>query len=409
MPLFEIETASHIIITWAEDEQAAVGVVQENYPEGAAHPHDPPPARYVGDLEVGPGNHRADAIPAPRPAIAWPKPRATRSTPSAFTCSTRAPTWNGPERRSSRTWSWGGDACATMTSKDDDSCRFWIPHGQEHLLAFWDRLDAAERASLAEADRASVDFALIGGCTRTAAELGDIRASWPSGPGRRPAVPARCGAEPLHARSRPGPRGSEALDAGQVGAILVAGGQGTRLGFDHPKGMYPDRARLRPDALPDPRREAAGRWPARHGVRIPLYLMTSPATHEETVEFFARHGRFGLPEEDLRIFCQGTMPAVDAATGRLLLEAPGRLATSPDGHGGMLAAFAASGAWRRPPPRPPALLLFPGRQPAGGRLRGGVRRLSPAGRLGDDQPGDCQAGPAGQGGQRGPGGRPAAW
>ena len=64
----------------------------------------------------------------------------------------------------------------------------------------------------------------------------------------------------------------------------------------------------------------------RYGVRIPLYLMTSPATHDETVAFFAEHNRFGLPEDDLIIFCQGTMPAVDAATGHVLLEAPAEIA-----------------------------------------------------------------------------------
>ncbi len=124
--------------------------------------------------------------------------------------------------------------------------------------------------------------------------------------------------------------------------MLVAGGQGTRLGFDHPKGMFPigpvsGRSLFQ---IHIEKILAVGR---RYGARIPLYLMTSPATHDETVAFLARHDRFGLPEEDLKVFCQGTMPAVDAATGRLLLEAPGRLATSPDGHGGMLAAFARSG------------------------------------------------------------------
>jgi UDP-N-acetylglucosamine/UDP-N-acetylgalactosamine diphosphorylase len=82
----------------------------------------------------------------------------------------------------------------------------------------------------------------------------------------------------------------------------------------------------------------------RYGVRIPLYLMTSPATHQETVAFFAEKGRFGLPEDDLRVFCQGTMPAVDAASGKLLLERQERIFQSPDGHGGMLAALARSGA-----------------------------------------------------------------
>ena len=72
-------------------------------------------------------------------------------------------------------------------------------------------------------------------------------------------------------------------------------------------------------------------------------VMTSPATHEPTVQFFAEHNRFGLPVDDLKIFCQGTMPAVDAETGKILLDQPDHLALSPDGHGGMLAAFAGSG------------------------------------------------------------------
>ena len=70
---------------------------------------------------------------------------------------------------------------------------------------------------------------------------------------------------------------------------------------------------------------------ARFGKPIPLYLMTSPVTHQEQVEFLAQHHRFGLAEDDLFVFCQGTMPAVDAKTGQLLLEAKDSLFLSPDG------------------------------------------------------------------------------
>lgn len=138
-------------------------------------------------------------------------------------------------------------------------------------------------------------------------------------------------------------RGAEALKSGHVGAMLVAGGQGTRLGFDHPKGMYP----LGPVSqaflfqILFEKLLAVGK---RYGVRIPLFLMTSPATHDETIAFLAEHNRFGLAEDDLVVFCQGTMPAVDERTGKLLLAGPGELALSPDGHGGMLAALAGSRA-----------------------------------------------------------------
>jgi UDP-N-acetylglucosamine/UDP-N-acetylgalactosamine diphosphorylase len=71
--------------------------------------------------------------------------------------------------------------------------------------------------------------------------------------------------------------------------------------------------------------------------------MTSDATHEETGAFFTEHKFFGLPPGDVYFFQQGNMPAVDAATGKLLLADKGTLSTSPDGHGGMLAALAEAG------------------------------------------------------------------
>jgi UDP-N-acetylglucosamine/UDP-N-acetylgalactosamine diphosphorylase len=72
--------------------------------------------------------------------------------------------------------------------------------------------------------------------------------------------------------------------------------------------------------------------------------MTSPATHDATIAYLDAHDRFGIPAGDLTVFCQGTMPALDAQTGRVLLESPASLALSPDGHGGMPAALRASGA-----------------------------------------------------------------
>jgi UDP-N-acetylglucosamine/UDP-N-acetylgalactosamine diphosphorylase len=124
---------------------------------------------------------------------------------------------------------------------------------------------------------------------------------------------------------------------------LVAGGQGSRLGFEHPKGMYPigpisgaSLFRILLEKI-----LAVGRT---YGVRVPLYLMTSPATDDETRSYLQQHECFGLDHDDVFVFCQGTMPAVDADTGRLLLADKGRLFQSPDGHGGMLAAMDRTGA-----------------------------------------------------------------
>jgi UDP-N-acetylglucosamine/UDP-N-acetylgalactosamine diphosphorylase len=73
-------------------------------------------------------------------------------------------------------------------------------------------------------------------------------------------------------------------------------------------------------------------------------MMTSPVTHDEQIEFLNKHNRFGLPPADVVLFRQGTMPAVDAKTGKLLLAEKSSVFLSPDGHGGTVAALAAGGA-----------------------------------------------------------------
>ena len=81
----------------------------------------------------------------------------------------------------------------------------------------------------------------------------------------------------------------------------------------------------------------------RYGAAVPIYMMTSPVTHDEQTEFLREHKRFGLPEDDVVLFCQGTMPAVDAKSGKLLLAEKGSLFLSPDGHGGTVAASRRAG------------------------------------------------------------------
>lgn len=212
--------------------------------------------------------------------------------------------------------------------------------GQGHLLRFWDRLGSRERESLAAQIRA-LDCRLI-----------KKLVSEPEARSQMAALAAQA-APPTSFRLRDAGnsirpetarrRGEEALGAGQVGAMLVAGGQGTRLGFHLPKGMFPIGP-VSGHSLFQVHFEKLTAVARRYGVRVPLYLMTSPETHEKTVEYLDREHRFGLPAEDLQVFCQGTMPAVDAASGKILLSGPDRLATSADGHGGMLAAFRKSGA-----------------------------------------------------------------
>lgn len=136
--------------------------------------------------------------------------------------------------------------------------------------------------------------------------------------------------------------GENALRQGEVAMLLVAGGQGTRLGFDLPKGLFPigpvsgrSLFQMQCDRL-----TALGR---KYGHDIPLYIMTSPATDAETRDYFAKEDRCGLKAESLHFFCQGQMPAVDAATGQILLAGKDDIALSPDGHGGIVTALRDSG------------------------------------------------------------------
>jgi UDP-N-acetylglucosamine/UDP-N-acetylgalactosamine diphosphorylase len=138
-------------------------------------------------------------------------------------------------------------------------------------------------------------------------------------------------------------RGVEELKAGRVGVIIVAGGQGSRLGFEHAKGLY-SIGPVSGASLLQIHLEKVLATSHRYGHSVPAYVMTSDATHDEQVAFLKDQKWFGLAPDDVFFFCQGTMPAVDAVTGKLLLAERDSLFLSPDGHGGMIAALAKSGA-----------------------------------------------------------------
>src|SRR5262249_53870293 len=137
-------------------------------------------------------------------------------------------------------------------------------------------------------------------------------------------------------------QGVDALRCGNVAVLLVAGGQGSRLGFERPKGMFPIGP-ISQKTLFQIHAEKVLALGRRYGKAVPFLVMTSPATDAETKSFFEEHNYFGLAHKEVHFFCQGTMPALDMNTGRLLLDAPGRLFTSPNGHGGTLTALADSG------------------------------------------------------------------
>jgi UDP-N-acetylglucosamine/UDP-N-acetylgalactosamine diphosphorylase len=215
--------------------------------------------------------------------------------------------------------------------------------GQSHVLDWWGRLDAAGR-SLLVGQLALVDWNQFATLQRLAAAFGAAAAPPAIDIGRTVTPPClRLGdaenpIQPTAARIR----GEEALSAGQVGAILVAGGQGTRLGCTGPKGLY----RVGPVSQARLFELLFGKLLAvrrRFGRDVPLAIMTSSATDADTRQYLRDHAWCGLSPDHVHVFRQHDLPALCAATGRLLLDGPDHVAMAPDGHGGMLMSLAETG------------------------------------------------------------------
>jgi UDP-N-acetylglucosamine/UDP-N-acetylgalactosamine diphosphorylase len=208
---------------------------------------------------------------------------------------------------------------------------------QSHVLGFWDRLAPEAREQLA-AQAASLDLAsLVRGfraTQQTAPDAGKIE------PPEVEALPEFGGSVERRAEARA--RGEQLLREGRVALMVVAGGQGSRLGFPGPKGLYP-LGPVTGRTLFALQAQRIRRLRARTGAAIPWYVMTSEATDDATRRAFADEKFFGLPERDVFFLRQGMVTSFDF-DGKLILERPDRIFVNPDGHGGSLTALLASGA-----------------------------------------------------------------
>ena len=136
--------------------------------------------------------------------------------------------------------------------------------------------------------------------------------------------------------------GENLICQGKVAGFVVAGGQGTRLGFDGPKGNYPISP-IRKKTLFQLFAEYLLAASEKYNTVIPWYIMTSPLNYNATVEIFENMDYYGLAKDNIFIFQQGTLPNFDFS-GKILLADKNQIATSPDGHGGSLKAILKSGA-----------------------------------------------------------------
>lgn len=210
------------------------------------------------------------------------------------------------------------------------------PFGQEHLLSSWNALSPSEKDSLATQIH-SLDLPLL-------KDLHQLAVQGISHDSQDQQI------EPLPFRMvYEDPRqeywfeaGKAALRAGQVGAFLVAGGQGSRLGYEGPKGAY-NIGLPSQKSIFQYHAERLLRLKTLYGIQAPWCIMTSPLNHDATIQHFAEHSYFGLEKDRIRFFSQAMLPALDPQ-GKVLLESPEKIFLVPDGNGGCFRALSSSGA-----------------------------------------------------------------
>lgn len=216
----------------------------------------------------------------------------------------------------------------TMGDIDTDNLE---RRGQGWILEHIRTLNPSQQQQLAS-DLEQVDWGLLSQALTTldAPVTGDSLAPAPCYPA--PPAPAQ---HEHYANARR--IGAQLIGDGKVCALTVAGGQGTRLGFDGPKGMF-KISPVKQKSLFEVFADQVAATGAYFGTPLHWFVMTSPSNDAPTREFFIRNEYFGLDCDCIHFFTQGVMPIVDPS-GRLMLEEVDRLAFSPDGHGGVLRAL----------------------------------------------------------------------
>lgn len=139
--------------------------------------------------------------------------------------------------------------------------------------------------------------------------------------------------------------GRKLIAEGKLGCLLIAGGQGTRLRIEGPKGIFPVSIIKQKSLfqLVSEKVLAAGK---QAGKELPLAIMTSPLNDEATKAFFLENKYFGLNPEQVTFFMQGMLPFLDKE-GNLVNESPSKIALGPDGNGSSLSRFFEDGVWEK--------------------------------------------------------------
>ena len=208
-------------------------------------------------------------------------------------------------------------------------------HHQEQVFRFWDELNETQKRRLIE-QLAKVDFELLESLYEKSKEEEHGQAV-----DLQPAEIISL-AERKKRDKEVVSFGEQALKNGEVAAFLVAGGQGSRLGFDGPKGIYPVTP-VKHKSLFQNQAEKLQALAHKYGRVIPWYIMTSRTNHQATVNYFEENNYFGYPSDKVKFFMQDMLAAVDY-NGKLILDEKDHIFESPNGHGGSIKALWDSGA-----------------------------------------------------------------
>jgi len=212
---------------------------------------------------------------------------------------------------------------------------------QGQVFRFWDKLNQVEREALvSQANQIDLIELREGLHQALNSDLSEAQSFANIEPTPWISLPADL--ESDHCWRDAHEQGEELLRKGRVAAFTVAGGQGTRLGYNGPKGAYPVTP-VTKKPLFQVFAEKLKAAEKRYGKNILWFVMTSEANHSQTKEFFNQSNYFGISSSSIRFIQQGMMPAV-LETGEIILESPSRIAMNPDGHGGSFRALANSGA-----------------------------------------------------------------
>ncbi len=216
----------------------------------------------------------------------------------------------------------------------EDLIRRIYDHGQEQVFEYWNELDDADKKYLLR-DLSDIDFELIGKLFSSRECATDTVFD----PAPRISVPETDEDKRMHLAACEA--GIEYIRRGKIAAFVVAGGQGSRLGYEGPKGKFPIGA-VSGSTLFQIHAEKVLKYSRKYGTNVPFLIMTSNANHEETAAYFKENNYFGMSHNDVFIFPQRMIPSLDMR-GKLVLETKKSVFKNPDGHGGSLTALHSSG------------------------------------------------------------------